>query len=701
MRVWASGVTLSVLATGLAMPASALAQDQPPATSSRVTPYEASFFAPFAPRSALDIVRRIPGFTLESGNSNVRGFAGAAGNVVINGARPSSKSESLDTLLSRIPASSVVRVEVGPGDLFGGDYAAKSQVVNLILSATGGTEANVQLSGRRLFTGYVNTDATGSMQIKRGAATINLSGGTGRNRQVEEGYDDVDVLTTAPFPPEFRRKVNSYFNRDPYLSGSWALERAPDRSVRVNARWSPSRFDLTQRNRVQPEGLAPRSDSLIQKYRTPVFEIGGDVTRPLAGGAIKLVGLATRRKRDNLDTYLLRNGLLEDGATVVGGSEQSQKASLAETIGKLSWSRQNLAGFSVELAAEGALNKLDNSTRLSLINASGARVPIALPIADAVVKEKRGELTLNLGRNLSPTLRLDGGLAYEFSRLTVSGDAEAERSLRFLKPNLSLDWRPAGGWHARLSVRRTVAQLNFYDFISFAELSNDRVNGGNANLLPQRTWEFRGTLEKAILGDGLIKLDAGADQVSELQDIILTDEGFSAPGNVGNGRRRFVSLQVDAPLGSLGLSGVRLKLFGELQRTRVRDLISGETRNWSDFYPDWRWSVELRRDAGAWSYGFTVNDRDRFSIFRANEIDTNWNNGPYATAFVEWRPASRTSLTFDVDNAFDTQARRRRTFFFPNRSEPVPFAQEMRVRNRHVSLGLTLKQSFGSGAGKQ
>jgi hypothetical protein len=32
-----------------------------------------------------------------------------------------------------------------------------------------------------------------------------------------------------------------------------------------------------------------------------VFELGGDVTRPLAGGAIKLVGLATRRKRDNFD----------------------------------------------------------------------------------------------------------------------------------------------------------------------------------------------------------------------------------------------------------------------------------------------------------------------------------------------------------------------------------------------------------------
>ena len=58
----------------------------------------------------------------------MRGFAGAAGNVVINGQRPSSKSDTLETMLARIPASRVLRVEVGPGDLFGSEYAGKAQV---------------------------------------------------------------------------------------------------------------------------------------------------------------------------------------------------------------------------------------------------------------------------------------------------------------------------------------------------------------------------------------------------------------------------------------------------------------------------------------------------------------------------------------------------------------------------------------------
>ena len=62
------------------------------------------------------------------------------------------------------------------------------------------------------------------------------------------------------------------------------------------------RFDLFQNNRVTPVDGAPHDDNLFQHYRRPVIELGGDVTRPLAGGAIKLVGLATRRKRDDLDT---------------------------------------------------------------------------------------------------------------------------------------------------------------------------------------------------------------------------------------------------------------------------------------------------------------------------------------------------------------------------------------------------------------
>jgi hypothetical protein len=56
------------------------------------TVYEAAYFAQFAPSNALQMVQRVPGFTLELGNQEVRGFGQAAGNVVVNGQRPAPRA---------------------------------------------------------------------------------------------------------------------------------------------------------------------------------------------------------------------------------------------------------------------------------------------------------------------------------------------------------------------------------------------------------------------------------------------------------------------------------------------------------------------------------------------------------------------------------------------------------------------------------
>ena len=686
--------------------AQAATGDQPPVNSgqtTRTTGYDAAFFAQFAPRTALDIARRVPGFTLDLGNTDTRGFAGAAGNVVFNGSRPSSKSESLETTLLRIPASSVTRVEVGPGDLYGADYASKSQVLNIVMSAIGGVDGNVTASVRRLYTGRLVPNGSASALIRRGASSINLSAGFNNQVNQEEGTDTVRDFETRDVRT-FRRKFNLYKDFNPYVSASWALERAQDNAIRLNARYSPGQFDLTQDNRVTVTGQPPRDDSLLQDYDNSVFELGGDVTRPLAGGAIKLVGLATRRKRNNFDASTVRNGLLEDDPDVVGGFEQTQKAKFGETIGRLTWNRQDLGGYSVELGGEAVLNTLDNNTALTLINEEGERIPIPLPVDDVSVEEKRGELFLNVGRNLTPALRVDGGLRYEYSDLTVSGDAEAKRKLKFFKPSITVDWKPGGGWHTQASIKRTVAQLNFYDFVSVAELSTDRVNAGNENLVPQRAWEFRLTADRPILGEGVVKLDLGYDLISMFQDRVLIEDEetgnfFDAPGNIGTGRHLFAKLTIDAPLGQLW-KGLRVKLDGTVRRTRVEDPISGEMRNFSDFFPDWQWNVEVRRDSGPWSYGFTVSDRDRFTFFRTDEFDINYNGGPYGTAFVEFRPGPRTSITLDLDNALDTSGNRRRILFDPNRLEPKDIEDEFRERNRHLNFGLTVKQTFGGGAAK-
>ena len=59
-----------------------------------VTSYRPEYFVAQQPSTAVDMLNRIPGFTLDNGAS-VRGFEGAAGNVLIDGQRPASKSDSL------------------------------------------------------------------------------------------------------------------------------------------------------------------------------------------------------------------------------------------------------------------------------------------------------------------------------------------------------------------------------------------------------------------------------------------------------------------------------------------------------------------------------------------------------------------------------------------------------------------------------
>src|SRR5688572_9293344 len=88
--------------------AGALKSQPADAGTTGVIRYDPPFFADFRPDSAAEMVLRLPGFSLDSGAS-VRGFAGAAGNVLIDGQRPTTKQDSVENQLRRIPSSQVDR----------------------------------------------------------------------------------------------------------------------------------------------------------------------------------------------------------------------------------------------------------------------------------------------------------------------------------------------------------------------------------------------------------------------------------------------------------------------------------------------------------------------------------------------------------------------------------------------------------------
>jgi hypothetical protein len=302
-------------------------------------------------------------------------------------------------------------------------------------------------------------------------------------------------------------------------------------------------------------------------------------------------------------------------------------------------------------------------------------------------------LFVNVGRPIGRGLRVDLGTTLETSRITVSGDARSERALTFVKPKLVLDWR-SGDWHVNWLTQRFVAQLQFEDFISSAELSNDRVNGGNANLLPQRGWETLLTVERKLLGDGLVRVDLGYQRVEKVQDRVPTPEGFDAPGNLGTGHAYIARGRIDAPLGGLGIRGGRLSIYNAMLATAVRDPYTGRNRAFSGV-TKFLHETNFRQDLGRFAWGFSVFANTGSSVFRRNEVDANRMVPPYLTGFAEWRPSRATTVTLALDNATGTAALRERSFYSPDRSATSASAFEYRRRNAHIVPSLTLKHSLG------
>ncbi|MDT8428017.1 MAG: hypothetical protein RQ757_04540 [Pseudomonadales bacterium] len=181
----------------LAFPASVLAQaDAAPndiAVGSFASPvtgnnesitFEARFFTPYNPVTALDMVEQVPGFTLEEGGQ-LRGFGGTAGNILINGERPSTKNDSAGEILGRIPASAVSRIDLIRGETGGLDLRGQAVAVNVIL----GEDVDAlrwEIKGRTTEnTDTVNPAGSVSKTGRWGATryTLGIAGGEDRFQQ--------------------------------------------------------------------------------------------------------------------------------------------------------------------------------------------------------------------------------------------------------------------------------------------------------------------------------------------------------------------------------------------------------------------------------------------------------------------------------------------------------------------------------------
>ncbi|MEE8426103.1 MAG: Plug domain-containing protein, partial [Woeseiaceae bacterium] len=123
----------------------------PEVESSRdVVAYDAEFFALYHPVTALEMVRRLPGFQLDDGEDK-RGFGAASGNVLINDRYPSAKQDTASRILERIPASQVERIDLIRGRVRGIDLRSQSSVISVILREDISATVRWDLAVRKTF----------------------------------------------------------------------------------------------------------------------------------------------------------------------------------------------------------------------------------------------------------------------------------------------------------------------------------------------------------------------------------------------------------------------------------------------------------------------------------------------------------------------------------------------------------------------
>lgn len=114
--------------------------------TSGVTSFPSAFFADARPNTAMDMVSRIPGFVFDGG-AQVRGFSAGAGNVVIDGQRPTSKQDDLEQILRRIPAGQVERIDLIRGGDRVIDMQGRTLIANVVRRKDGVKQLVVALVG--------------------------------------------------------------------------------------------------------------------------------------------------------------------------------------------------------------------------------------------------------------------------------------------------------------------------------------------------------------------------------------------------------------------------------------------------------------------------------------------------------------------------------------------------------------------------
>jgi hypothetical protein len=595
-----------------------------------VTSYPAAFFDSAHPNTANDMIARLPGFTLDTGSS-VRGYEGAAGNVLIDGQRPTSKTDDLGSLLARILASQVERIDVIRGGAPGIDMQGKTVIANVIRKkGAGGWNLLVHYADQTSTDGrrfpFLRLEASGNF----GSRNWELSFDPGRF--MDDGFGDGPLSdTNADGSLRNLAYIHSQASGTQLpLTGAFETPFAGGR-LRLNGRLFSQVYNSNELDTFsQPAGLTQHDHGDDNKFQT---EFGGDYVRPLSA-RLNLELLALRQTKHEVTADDFQAPADHDVFHLV----QDTAETIARAVGKF----QQRPALSWEFGGEYALNTLDSATRLSHNDA-----PIAIPAANVRVEEKRWEVFFKtVWRPLAP-LTVEGALRQEGSHISSSGDVTLAKSLYYTKPRVLVTWQVDPDTQLRLRYEREVGQLDFGAFVASSALSSGVVTAGNPNLVPQEDWASEVAVERRFLGSGDLGLTVRHLKITNVVDRAPLGD-FDAPANIGNGTEDDVVANLTVPLDRLGLKGAQARGSYTRRWSQVTDPTTHEPRPITALHPS-DWDAHFFQPVGNFIYGVDVFGGWQEITYRFNQIETR-KLGTYVTPFAEWKPRPDFSFRIELDN---------------------------------------------------
>lgn len=592
--------------------------------------YTADWYASFAPRSALDMVRQTPGFALLEGEDR-RGLAGGVGNVLIDGRRPVAKDQKLEEILGQIPAGQVQSIEILRGVATAGDASGQSVLLNVIRTPfTGqgfGSTGFEYAPGNDPMPNAVLawTGRARAVDYSMGASTYGFERDLPGSRQLTDAGGQVSGRRRDVSPRDYGQYA---------LNGEAATDAAGGR-IRVTGKASYSRY---------------HEDSAVENFDANQALTGSDLnpyTESHSGGEFGARFDRGIGQWDFNGVLLLTRGRFESDITsthrVAAGTvgsvfAQQELRDSGESILRGTLARDAGPRHRIEVGVEGAVNTLDATLALTFDFGGG---PFAVPVRNANVSitETRTDAFFNHAWSFAERWVLSSRVGGEFSRLEFTGDTNQVVELAYLKPSVQLtrDFGKSNQWRVRAG--REVGQLEFADFTSSVSLADERVEGGNPGLRPQTEWSLEIATDLRPTDKIALTLAAFQRWVNDTADFTPVGPAGDledAPGNIGDARIQGVHVTARAPVPAL--RGATVSVDATWQQSSVTDPLTLRSRAISEFQ-DFTLDAAFRHDLPRFAWGVSYTEQSDSRSFLLREIERN-RKSPSLAVFTElqlWR----------------------------------------------------------------